>query len=152
MRRFTIFLSALSGFLCTMLVWINAFAAMRKTLFKQIDMTEEEVAKLEELGNPTWKTYLPVYFLMLFSLLLAVTLIVAAIRNGGSAASVSSVFAILSALFLGFVSLNALGENKMLLDEVTTKMTLFFFVLALLMLFVFTLLSRTEEKRENSTT
>ncbi len=150
MKRLIAVISALSGVVSAVLMWICAFEAMKKALFKQIDMTEEEVARLEELGEPTWKSYLPVYFLMLFILLYAISMTVAAVKNGGGAASISSVFVIMTMLFSLFTAKDALGDNPLLINAGLLKCSLLLFVLSVFLLFLFTILSYRRLKRENN--
>lgn len=150
MKRLIAAFSALAAVVSAVLVWVDAFEAMKKTLFKQIDMTVEEVAKLEELGDPTWKSYLPVYFLMLFAVLYAVSMTVAAVKNGGGAASVSSVFIIMTMLFSVFIAKDAFGENPLFINTDLLKYSLLLFALSVFLLFVFTVVSYWRIKHENN--
>lgn len=152
MKRLIAAFSALAAVVSAVLVWVDAFEAMKKTLFKQIDMTAEEVAKLEELGDPTWKSYLPVYFLMLFVVLYAVSMTVAAVKNGGGAASVSSIFIIMTMLFSVFIAKDAFGENPLLINTDLLKYSLLLFAFSVFLLFVFTIVSYWRIKHENNRT
>ncbi len=120
--------------------------AMKKTVFKQIDMSAEDIEILERLGDPTWKTYLLSYFLMLFLIIDAVIIIVAMFKNGGSAASAYMVTAVPTLIIYALIGLEVMGDNKYVYDKDVFLVSIAFYAASHITLFLFALFS-TEKKK-----
>ncbi len=122
------------------------FVALSKTIFDQMDMSMEDIAIREKLGDPTWKTYLMSYFLALFLIIDAAMSIVAMFKSGGSAATAYMAMAVPTLIFMALITLEVIDGNKYIFDKDIFLLSVGLYALSHVALFLFALFSSTEKK------
>ncbi len=146
MKRIFSYLSALCTVSSFGLFAYILFKVLDEYIFEQFNMSEEDIEILRTLGDPTWEIYLLSYFLFVFLLVDAVIMTVAAIRNGGSAASASLVMAVPTFISFALIAVNVLDENKYRYDEKFFYISLGLFAASHLIFLIFVLLSKRRNK------
>ncbi len=146
MKRIFSYLSALCTVSSFGLFAYILFKVLDEYIFEQFNMSEEDIEILRTLGDPTWEIYLLSYFLFVFLLADAVIMTVAAVRNGGSAASASLVMAVPTFISFALIAVNVLDENKYRYDEKFFYISLGLFAASHLIFLIFVLLSKRRNK------
>ncbi len=148
MKRIFSWLSALLTVSSCVMFGYVLLSAMKETVFKQFEMSMEDIQILEQLGDPTWKTYLLSYFLILFLIIDSAIMIVSAVRNGGSAASVSVLIALPILLFFAFTALEILDANKGEYDKKLFLISMGLYAVSHISMFIFVILSAGKKKTD----
>ncbi len=146
MKRIFSYLSALCTVSSFGLFAYILFKVLDEYIFEQFNMSEEDIEILRTLGDPTWEIYLLSYFLFVFLLVDAVIMTVAAVRNGGSAASASLVMAVPTFISFALIAVNVLDANKYRYDEKFFYISLGLFAASHLIFLIFVLLSKRRNK------
>lgn len=134
--------SALCLTLSACLYWYLNITSMTKLLPDDRKLTEEEHLILKKVGEPDWKTYLITYFLMLFTLLAAVSIWISVAHPGMRGSSAAMIFQILSLGFYVLIYKDIIAEkSKFLYDKTTFLYAVAFMALSFALLITYALIS-----------